>query len=239
MIETPSAVWMSDVLARSTRRSSRSAPTTSRSTRSRWIATTSASRTCTSRSSPRCCAAFVTASRQAKRQSRWVGVCGEMAGDPHNAVLLLGSAWTSSACRASTCRASRRRCARVSFADARKLAEEALALPSAAAVKALLRERLDGLLPEVAVAEAEAVGAIPGRDRAARAATRDARGEGLARAAVRRRRSRRDAAHASRRRPRISTRRWRAARPPAGARRRRRRAGSRSAPWAARRSRPI
>ena len=88
------------------------------------------------------------ATREAKRQSRWVGVCGEMAGDPRNAVLLLGLGVDELSMSSFDLPRVKAAIRSVRFDAARALAEEALALPSAAAVKDLLRARLDATLPE-------------------------------------------------------------------------------------------
>ena len=78
---------------------------------------------------------------------RWVGVCGEMAGDPHTAALLVGlgvdelsvSCYDLPRVKAAV---------RSIRADAvRAVAEQALASASAAPVRALVRERIDALMP--------------------------------------------------------------------------------------------
>ncbi|HEY3215403.1 MAG TPA: phosphoenolpyruvate--protein phosphotransferase [Candidatus Eisenbacteria bacterium] len=78
---------------------------------------------------------------------RWVGVCGEMAGDPRTAVLLLGlgvdelsvSCFDLPRVKAAICS--------VTTTQARELAEEALSLPSAALIRELLGCSLDSVLP--------------------------------------------------------------------------------------------
>ncbi len=80
---------------------------------------------------------------------RWVGVCGEMAGDPRIAILLLGmdvDEFSVSPFDLPRVKAAVRA---VSHADARALAQRALTLPSAAAIRAMLAESLDPLLPPV------------------------------------------------------------------------------------------
>ena len=78
---------------------------------------------------------------------RWVGVCGEMAGDPHTAALLvgLGVDELSVSCydlpRVKAALRSIRKDA------ACEVAEAALACSSAAPVRALVRERFDALMP--------------------------------------------------------------------------------------------
>jgi phosphocarrier protein FPr len=103
---------------------------------------------------------------------RWVGVCGEMAGDPHTAVLLvgLGVDELSVSCydlpRVKAAIRSVRRDA------VRAVAEAALACPSAAPVRALVRERIDALMPSYLALERESApdrgapgtdSALPGR----------------------------------------------------------------------------
>ena len=78
---------------------------------------------------------------------RWVGVCGEMAGDPQVAVLLVGLGVDELS--VSNYDLPRVKAAiRSVRADAvAALAAEALACPSAARVRALVRARVDALLP--------------------------------------------------------------------------------------------
>ena len=77
---------------RSRRRStsSRSAPTTSRSTRWRRSAATRRSPGCSTSRCRRCSRSIATVTAAAAAHGRWVGVCGELAGDPEAAVLLAG-----------------------------------------------------------------------------------------------------------------------------------------------------
>jgi len=78
---------------------------------------------------------------------RWVGVCGEMAGDPRHAVLLVGlgvdelsaSCWDLPRIKAAL--------RSVTLAQARAIADQALALPSPEAIEEHLRVHLDPLLP--------------------------------------------------------------------------------------------
>jgi len=80
---------------------------------------------------------------------RWVGVCGEMAGDPRIAILLLGmdvDEFSVSPFDLPRVKAAVRA---VPYAVAQSLAQRALKLPSAVAIRALLAESLDPLLPPV------------------------------------------------------------------------------------------
>jgi phosphotransferase system enzyme I (PtsI) len=78
---------------------------------------------------------------------RWVGVCGEMAGDPRHAVLLIGlgvdelsaSCWDLPRIKAAL--------RSVTLAQAQDIAEQALAMPSAETIEDHLRAHLDPLLP--------------------------------------------------------------------------------------------
>jgi phosphotransferase system enzyme I (PtsI) len=83
------------------------------------------------------------------RAGRWVGVCGEMAGDPRTAVLLLGmdvDEFSVSPFDLPRVKAAVRA---VSYACAKKVADAALLLPSAAAIKQMLAKDLDPLLPPI------------------------------------------------------------------------------------------
>jgi len=97
---------------------------------------------------------------------RWVGVCGEMAGDPHVAVLLvgLGVDELSVSCYDLPRVKAAIRSVRADAVAA--VAEQALACTTAAPVRALVHERIDALLPSYLSlereAEAEAAAAAPG-----------------------------------------------------------------------------
>ena len=173
MIETPSAVWMADVLARH-------ADFFSIGTNDLTQYTLAMDRDNERLShlyeplEPAVLRSIRHTVEQGKRASRWVGVCGEMAGDPHNAVLLLGLGVDELSMSSFDLPRVKAAVRSVSLVDARRLAEEALALPSAAAVKELLRARLDGRLPEAASAKTAAVIASDGKaDRVRGAAPED------------------------------------------------------------------
>lgn len=85
--------------------------------------------------------------------SSWVGVCGEMAGDPRTAVLLLGLGIDELSMSSYDLPRVKAAIRSVRLEDARSLAEAALRCSTAEAVKALLRERLDTLLPSFLVAK--------------------------------------------------------------------------------------
>jgi phosphotransferase system enzyme I (PtsI) len=147
MIETPSAVWMADVLARS-------ADFFSIGTNDLTQYTLAMDRDNERLAflyeplEPAVLRSIRHATAEAKRLSRWVGVCGEMAGDPRNAVLLLGLGVDELSMSSFDLPRVKAAIRSVRLDAARALADEALALPSAAAVKALLRARLDTVLPE-------------------------------------------------------------------------------------------
>jgi phosphotransferase system enzyme I (PtsI) len=80
---------------------------------------------------------------------RWVGVCGEMAGDPRTAILLLGmdvDEFSVSPFDLPRIKAAVRS---VTYERAKQIADEALRLPSAAAIKEMLVRELDPCLPTI------------------------------------------------------------------------------------------
>jgi phosphotransferase system enzyme I (PtsI) len=98
--------------------------------------------------------ATVTAAHAA---GRWVGVCGEMAGDPRIAILLLGmdvDEFSVSPFDLPRVKAAVRA---VPHAVARGLAGKALTLPTAGAIRALLARELDPMLPPVLLGGDDAV----------------------------------------------------------------------------------
>ena len=78
---------------------------------------------------------------------RWVGVCGEMAGDPQIAVLLVGLEVDELSVACFDLPRVKSAIRGVTHEDARGLAEEALAQSTAGAVKEVLRRHCDTLLP--------------------------------------------------------------------------------------------
>jgi phosphotransferase system enzyme I (PtsI) len=115
---------------------------------------------------------------------RWVGVCGEMAGDPHTAALLvgLGVDELSVSCYDLPRVKAAVRSIRADAVSA--VAKEALESASAGPVRALVREKIDALMPsylsldrdaqeeDQASAAAAAAVAAPAAKRASRAPTR-------------------------------------------------------------------
>ena len=77
----------------------------------------------------------------------WVGVCGEMAGDPRAAVLLIGLGVDELSVSCFDLPRVKAAIRSVSLARARELADEALTLPSAGLIRELLACGLDPLLP--------------------------------------------------------------------------------------------
>ena len=84
---------------------------------------------------------------------RWVGICGEMAGDPRTAVLLLGLGIDELSMSCFDLPRVKAAIRSLRFEVAREIAREAVRLPSAAAVKELLRARIETLLPSFLVAK--------------------------------------------------------------------------------------
>ena len=146
MIETPSAVWMADALAKHAEFFSIGS--------NDLIQYTLAMDRDNERLAhlyepldPAVLRSIAHTVQAAHAAGRWVGVCGEMAGDPHTAALLVGlgvdelsvSCYDLPRVKAAV---------RSIRADAvRAVAEQALASASAAPVRALVRERIDALMP--------------------------------------------------------------------------------------------
>jgi phosphotransferase system enzyme I (PtsI) len=82
---------------------------------------------------------------------RWVGVCGEMAGDPKHAVLLLGMGVDELSVSCFDLPRVKAAIRSVTHEQARKLADDALSLPTAEAVRELLACSLDSRLPALAL----------------------------------------------------------------------------------------
>lgn len=77
---------------------------------------------------------------------RRVGMCGELAGEPLLTVILLGLGLDDLSMNAASLPRVRRLIRQLSAAQARKLAEEVLKLPSAVQIEAVVRERLTAML---------------------------------------------------------------------------------------------
>jgi phosphotransferase system enzyme I (PtsI) len=89
---------------------------------------------------------------------RWVGVCGEMAGDPHVAVLLVGLGVDELSVSCYDLPRVKAAIRSVRADAVRAVAEAALACASAAPVRALVRERIDALMPSYLSIDGEAGG---------------------------------------------------------------------------------
>jgi phosphotransferase system enzyme I (PtsI) len=81
------------------------------------------------------------------QKGRWVGVCGEMAGDPRIAALLLGMDVDEFSVSPFDLPRVKAVVRALPYARAKALADEALRLPSATAIRELLARELDPLLP--------------------------------------------------------------------------------------------
>jgi phosphotransferase system enzyme I (PtsI) len=90
--------------------------------------------------------------RAGQEAGRWVGVCGEMAGDPRTAVLLVGLGVDELSVSCFDLPRVKAAIRSVPMEQARRMAEQALALSSAARVRELLACTLDPLLPPDLVA---------------------------------------------------------------------------------------
>jgi phosphotransferase system enzyme I (PtsI) len=152
MIETPSAVWISDLLAREARFLSIGT--------NDLIQYTLAM----DRDNERMAALYEPLSPAVLRSlrhtvhsgheaKRWVGVCGEMAGDPRTAILLLGLGVDELSVSCFDLPRVKAAIRSVPASRAREIAEQALALDGAAAVRALLHAELDPLLPDYLVGD--------------------------------------------------------------------------------------
>jgi phosphotransferase system enzyme I (PtsI) len=78
---------------------------------------------------------------------RWVGVCGEMAGDPHTAALLVGLGVDELSVSCYDLPRVKAAVRSIRLDAVQAVAKEALASASAAPVRALVRERIDALMP--------------------------------------------------------------------------------------------
>ena len=146
MIETPSAVWMADVLARESKFFSIGTNDLTQYTLAM------------DRDNERLSHLYEPLDPAILRSIRhtieaghsagnWVGVCGEMAGDPQIAVLLVGLGVDELSVAAFDLPRVKAAIRSVPLTAARALAEEALAQSMAADVKAVLQRRMEALLP--------------------------------------------------------------------------------------------
>ena len=78
---------------------------------------------------------------------RWVGVCGEMAGDPHTAALLVGLGVDELSVSCYDLPRVKAAVRSIRLDAVRAVAKLALACASAAPVRALVREQIDALMP--------------------------------------------------------------------------------------------
>jgi phosphoenolpyruvate-protein phosphotransferase (PTS system enzyme I) len=144
MIETPSAVWMADVLARHADFFSVGTNDLTQYT----LAMDRDNERLSHLYEPlepavlRSIRHSIVAGRAA---GRWIGVCGEMAGDPQTAVLLLGLEVDELSMSGYDLPRVKSAIRRVRFDAAQALAAEAMTLSSAGAVKSLLASRLGHL----------------------------------------------------------------------------------------------
>lgn len=152
MIETPSAVWIADVLARSAAFLSIGS--------NDLIQYTLAMDRDNERLShlyeplePAVLRSIHHTIRCGHEAGRWVGICGEMASDPRTAILLLGLGVDELSMSSHDLPRVKAAVRSVRWDNAREVAAEALVQPSAAAVKRLLRDRLETLLPSFLVAK--------------------------------------------------------------------------------------
>ena len=81
---------------------------------------------------------------------RWVGVCGEMAGDPRTAVLLTGLGVDELSMSCYDLPRVKAAIRSVTLSQARALADEVMTLPSAQAIRARMSAALDDVLPKFA-----------------------------------------------------------------------------------------
>ena len=146
MVETPSAVWMADVLARE-------ASFFSIGTNDLTQYTLAMDRDNERLAhlyeplDPAVLRSIRHTVQVGHAAGRWVGVCGEMAGDPQIALLLVGLDVDELSVACFDLPRVKSAIRGVTREDARRLAEEALAQSTADAVKEVLRRHCDTLLP--------------------------------------------------------------------------------------------
>ena len=149
MIETPSAVWMADVL-------SQHAKFLSIGTNDLTQYTLAMDRDNERLAhlyeplDPAVLRSIRHTVEAAHKAGRWVGVCGEMAGDPTNAVLLIGLGIDELSMASYDLPRVKAAIRSVRSADAETLAREVLKQSSATAVKDILRRTLESVLPTFA-----------------------------------------------------------------------------------------
>lgn len=78
---------------------------------------------------------------------KWVGLCGELAGQPEGIPVLLGLGLDEFSMSAASIPAAKALLARLNVPDVQRLAQHALDLPDAAAVKAEVKRFVEGLTP--------------------------------------------------------------------------------------------
>jgi phosphotransferase system enzyme I (PtsI) len=105
--------------------------------------------------------------RAAHAAGRWVGVCGEMAGDPHTAVLLVGLGVDELSVSCYDLPRVKAAIRSVRLDAVRAVAEAAVSCASAAPVRALVRERIDALMPSYLVLDRDGPRDAPARGGAA------------------------------------------------------------------------
>jgi phosphotransferase system enzyme I (PtsI) len=152
MIETPSAVWIADVLSRQARFLSIGS--------NDLIQYTLAMDRDNERLShlyeplePSVLRSIHHTIEAGHAAGRWVGICGEMAGDPRTAVLLVGLGLDELSMSCYDLPRVKAALRSVRYEEAREVALRALELSAAGAVKELLRQRLDVLLPSFLLAK--------------------------------------------------------------------------------------
>ncbi len=146
MIETPSAVWMADALARRSEFFSIGSNDLIQYT----LAMDRDNERLSNLYEPLDPAVIRSIDRTvqaAHAAGRWVGVCGEMAGDPHTAALLVGLGVDELSVSTYDLPRVKAAIRSVRYDSVRKIADEALAAASAAPVRALVRHRIDAMLP--------------------------------------------------------------------------------------------
>ena len=146
MIETPSSVWMADALARHVKFLSIGSNDLTQYTLA------------IDRDNPRLAHLYEPLDPAVLRSIRhpveaghaagcWVGICGEMAGDPRNAVLLVGLGVDELSMSTYDLPRVKAAIRTIDRAHAQQIARDALAMSSARAVRELMHVRVDPLLP--------------------------------------------------------------------------------------------